>query len=739
MKKIILLSSLLFIFGFSSVQASTYTVTSTADAGGLCDGTTCTTLRAAISAANANAGDDIITLSQGVYELSIPGSGENSNATGDFDITQSDTSLTINGVSADTTIISVSSNTDRIFNVTSNTSSLYLNDMTLTGGYSTDGGAIDCVGNLYIDDSNISSNSAINTDARGGGIYFQSRGAKTADATLHITDSLISNNIANGDDSNAWGGGLYIWLESTTNNMDVVLQNVTISGNEVDSSGDARELGAGVFMSDTSTGNTDLTANFRNVTVSDNTLDGTDAAGGGIYISDEDATLSIRNSILDNNSLNNCFENSSGGINSYGYNIDSASSCGFGGTGDLNSTDPLLETLADNGGATNTRALQVTPTLSPAINIIPAASCLDYNSSALTVDQRGFTRPDDSYCDVGAFEADQTNPVITVNNNTDAYNILECASSAYTEYGATVTDNGDNFFSALTADASGSVDTNIVGSYAITYASTDHSYNTATANRTVTVTDTTDPTITLIGEATQTVDFNSVYTDPGATFSDACDTATTVVTATGTVNTGIPGTYTITYTAVDASGNLAASQTRTVAVVAEGSYISSVAGTTNGDILITYSSGQTEIINVFDYTTTKNTKISQHENQYYIALAANGKKVALVDIVNKSVLSTKTLSKNVKYTKNTLKLKNIRNKDAVVIVSKKNSKILLSLLKINAGHTALSKKDQEQISNKNIKPKKTTIKKSTIYLKNKNNKVLQKYLVTKKYQLKAKS
>ena len=60
-----------------------------------------------------------------------------------------------------------------------------------------------------------------------------------------------------------------------------------------------------------------------------------------------------------------------------------------------------------------------------------------------------------------------------------------------------------------------------------------------------------------------TVEVGDAYTDAGATASDASGSAT--VTSSGTVDTSTPGTYTITYTATDASGNTSTA-TRTVIV-----------------------------------------------------------------------------------------------------------------------------------------------------------------------------
>src|SRR5262249_54463410 len=81
-----------------------------------------------------------------------------------------------------------------------------------------------------------------------------------------------------------------------------------------------------------------------------------------------------------------------------GYNISSDSSCGFAGTS-LSSTDPMLGSLDDNGGPTQTMALLAGP---PAVNRIPPGDvgC----GTDVDTDQRGVSRPFGSGCDVGAYE-----------------------------------------------------------------------------------------------------------------------------------------------------------------------------------------------------------------------------------------------------------------------------------------------------------------------------------------------
>jgi hypothetical protein len=77
--------------------------------------------------------------------------------------------------------------------------------------------------------------------------------------------------------------------------------------------------------------------------------------------------------------------------------------------------------------------------------------------------------------------------------------------------------------------------------------------------------DITDPVVTLNGNSEMTVSLQGTFTDPGATADDNKDGKITP-TISGSVNTNLKGTYTITYQATDAAGN-SGSVTRTVNVV----------------------------------------------------------------------------------------------------------------------------------------------------------------------------
>ena len=125
-------------------------------------------------------------------------------------------------------------------------------------------------------------------------------------------------------------------------------------------------------------------------------------------------------------------------------------------------------------------------------------------------------------------------------------------------HGATASDNydGDITDSIVTATT---VDTSVVGSYTVTYDVSDANSNAAsTVTRTVNVVDTTVPVITLVGDATVTIEAGTTYTDDGATASDNYDGDITdsIVTAT-TVDTSVVGSYTVTYDVSDANSNAA--------------------------------------------------------------------------------------------------------------------------------------------------------------------------------------
>lgn len=116
------------------------------------------------------------------------------------------------------------------------------------------------------------------------------------------------------------------------------------------------------------------------------------------------------------------------------------------------------------------------------------------------------------------------------------------------------------------------VDPNRVGTYTVTYNITDQNGNAADeVTLTVHITeDETAPVITLLGDASISIEAGQPFVDPGATAADDLDgdlTDDIVVGSDLDVNT--IGTYTVTYDVMDAAGNAATQVTRTITVVGD--------------------------------------------------------------------------------------------------------------------------------------------------------------------------
>ena len=150
---------------------------------------------------------------------------------------------------------------------------------------------------------------------------------------------------------------------------------------------------------------------------------------------------------------------------------------------------------------------------------------------------------------------------------------LQCGT-AFDDPGASATDNIDgslfNEIEVRFEDGSGtlveSLDTADPGVYTVFYNVSDSSGLAAMpVSRTVTVIDTTAPVVTLNGEASITVGCGEAFADPGATAQDACDSAPAVH-VTGTVDMGTPGVYELAYSATDAAGNPSTAVARTITV-----------------------------------------------------------------------------------------------------------------------------------------------------------------------------
>ncbi|KFZ26634.1 MAG: Regulator of chromosome condensation (RCC1) repeat protein [Candidatus Izimaplasma bacterium HR2] len=119
----------------------------------------------------------------------------------------------------------------------------------------------------------------------------------------------------------------------------------------------------------------------------------------------------------------------------------------------------------------------------------------------------------------------------------------------YTEPTATCTDNYD---SECVINTDLVIDQDEIGNYLVTYSVEDSSGNLSEVFRTVIIQDTTPPTVSLNSNI-DTVMVGELYIDSGITYEDFDDV---IVTLTGEVDTTTPGTYILTYSAEDTSGNI---------------------------------------------------------------------------------------------------------------------------------------------------------------------------------------
>jgi hypothetical protein len=139
------------------------------------------------------------------------------------------------------------------------------------------------------------------------------------------------------------------------------------------------------------------------------------------------------------------------------------------------------------------------------------------------------------------------------------------AEVASTTYSASDATEGDMTSKVV---VNSDLDCTIPGIYSIEFTLTDASGNPAIPKRRTVyvVLDRTAPTLTLNGNAVETVEQCGTYNEPGAIATDAVDgNLTTAIIVSGSVNTSKVGDYTLTYTVSDAQGNTA-TKTRTVQV-----------------------------------------------------------------------------------------------------------------------------------------------------------------------------
>jgi hypothetical protein len=156
---------------------------------------------------------------------------------------------------------------------------------------------------------------------------------------------------------------------------------------------------------------------------------------------------------------------------------------------------------------------------------------------------------------------DTTPPSVTV--PADIIAEATSAGGAIVTFSTSAMDIVSGSVSTSASPASGS--TFPLGASTVNVTAGDTRGNSASGSFTVTVRDTTPPNVTLNGAAVVVVACHTAFVDPGATAIDSCAGSRPVI-ASGSVNSDAVGSYSITYTASDPSGNIGVA-TRVVQVV----------------------------------------------------------------------------------------------------------------------------------------------------------------------------
>lgn len=156
----------------------------------------------------------------------------------------------------------------------------------------------------------------------------------------------------------------------------------------------------------------------------------------------------------------------------------------------------------------------------------------------------------------------------------------------YNELGATALDDIDG---EIDVTISGSVDTQTLGFYDISYYAEDSSGNSTSVIRTVKIIDSIAPVLTLNGDNPLYVAYGHDFNDPGATAIDNVDGLVNVV-VDGAIDTSQIGSFTISYRTVDLSGNKSEISRDVIVQDTDAPVI-----TINGDASVTIYKGNTYV------------------------------------------------------------------------------------------------------------------------------------------------
>ena len=310
---------------------------------------------------------------------------------------------------------------------------------------------------------------------------------------------------------------------------------------------------------------------LTNDTIADNDADGD---GAGVYVYGGADVVTI-NTLLAANSLHDC----NASLDSHGYNLADDSTCGLAGTNDQQGVDPLLGSLQNNGGPTDT---QLPAGTSPVVDA-------GFDASCPTDDQRGTARPQGPHCDIGAVEVASAAPAVSASQSTVSASPTSVAADGATTSTITVTlkDSGGNPISGktvtLTAGGGSSTIATVSGTTSASGVATFTVKDATAESVTYTAHDTSD---TVDVTQTATIGFTAVAPPPPAVANPAESTVSaspTSVAADGAT------TSTITVTLKDSGGNPVPGKTVTLTAGGGSSTIATVSGTTSASGVATFT------------------------------------------------------------------------------------------------------------------------------------------------------
>lgn len=445
--------------------------------------------------------------------------------------------------------INFTSNVDefRILRVSS-TGNLTLNNTVIRGGCVDSNGLTNPDGGGIVNEGGLSIvNSVIDNNQSGG----YGGGLTTDGGTIeNIENSTFSNNTAQ-----LRGGGLNQYNGSIS-----AITNTTFSNNSATD-------GGGIYVEDM------IVSMMNNVTFSGNT------ANFGSAMVNQFATVSnLQNSLFHDGS--NC-----GYLNGFGSTFTGSNNMADGTSGTacpgILGTSLIAATvgpLADNGCITALADGSCVMTHALLVN----SEALDAAAGGTASDQRGFNA--DGVRDIGAYEAQV--PVITApaNLTIEATGPVTTTPALGT---ATATDaDSEDLALNISNDAAASY---ALGIHNVTWTVTDNHGHQGTDTQSLTVQDTTPPTLSLIGASPVNLNVGDNYIDAGATASDLVDDDTVLtsnIVVNNPVNTNVAGSYAVTYDVTDNAGNPAIQIIRTVNVNASPQIQLSTASIDFGGILM---------------------------------------------------------------------------------------------------------------------------------------------------------